>query len=431
MLGISSSVSLNELHKAKPYGKAGSGRSLYANDKLQQTLNGLKGQANSGDHKSYHASAVVNAVNGLRAGTLPANTFLKNGSSNRYCVVHSGFEIEYMIGTPTSQTDIVIVDIRLVEKKVENTKRAGLWSVNQDDQGKWIARDWQPSLQPVSVTGNDESSRIKIGVNGYCEGLQHAAKMLPSHIARGKECELNKLSTTGYQLFYVPQSGNILKAGWQSLAQMSKFRKSKNDVEAAKILSAYMLDAHKKGLYVEWTSHRGGSVVLTEAMKILSEGDKGKPIDLEKKQSVFLSDPTSSLTEADSTRRKINTNITGDQWYNGSKMNMGYMAGAQKFGTAELVCSFTAIREGNKHDKAKRIAKQSTWGMVTTAAGYTLYTKAGALISGGMVASAGWGGLGLALLAVLDNIPALNEDYRSGKLQSTEKLIEKGINKII
>ncbi|NHO68489.1 hypothetical protein G8770_23300 [Aestuariicella hydrocarbonica] len=401
---------------------------MYANDKLQQTLNGLQGQANGGDHKSYHAATVVNAVNGLRAGTLPANTFLKSGTANRYCVVHSGFEIEYMIGTPNSQTDIVIVDIRLVEKKVEDTKRAGLWAVEKNDQG-WAASSWKPELDAWPRSGVDHNNRIKVGINGYCNDIDHAARMLPSHIARGEKRSLTELAGKGYQLFYVPGTGNLFKAGWQSVAQMGKARSSKNDVEAAKILAAHMLEAHSKGLHVEWTSHRGGSFVLTEAMKFLNKGAIGKTVDLEKRQTVFFSDPSSSLAEADHARRKVNVDTQDSKWYNGSKSSLAYSMGAQEFGSAPLVCSFNAIGD---EAKSQKVAAYSVWGAGATGTGYGLYLGAGALLSAGAAASAGLGAGGLvaALNTVLNNVPSLNEDYHTHKFQGAKTLIGKVANKI-
>lgn len=425
MLGLSSSLSLNELHSAKPYGKAGNGRSIYANDNLQKTLKGLQGQTTGGDHKSYHASAVLNAVNGLRAGTLPANTFLKNGSANRYCVVHSGFEIEYTIGTPTSQTDIVIVDIRLVEKRVEKTKRAGLWAVENTSEG-WKEDSWQPELKAWPKSGQDYSNRIKIGINGHCRNITHAAQILPSHIARGSQLGLVELGTTGYQLFYVPTAGNIFKAGWQSVAQMGKVRSSKNDVEAAKILAAHILEAHNKELHVEWTSHRGGSFVLTEAMKFLAKGATGKPVDLEKRQTVFFSDPTSSLIEADHARRAVNTDTRESKWYNGSTNNLGYCVGAQQLGTAPLVCSFNTIGD---QVGAQKIAAYTLWGAGTAGAGYGLYIGVGAMVSAGAAAVAGVGGLVAVVNAVLNNVPSLNEDYHTDKFQGAKTLLGKIANK--
>lgn len=427
MLGISSSVSLNELHKAKPYGKTGNGRSIYANDKLQKTLNGLQSQTNAGDHKSYHAAAVVNAVNGLRAGTLPANTFLKNGSSNRYCVVHSGFEIEYTIGTPTSQTDIVIVDIRLVEKKVRETKRAGLWSVKKEGL-KWQAKTWESGFKAWPQAGDKYENRIKVGINGYCKDIDHAAQMLPSHIARGDGNEVATLESNGYQLFYVPAAGNIFKAGWQSLAQMSKTNNSKNDREAAKILVSYMLDAHERELHVEWTTHRGGSSVLTEAMRILGKADNGKALDLKERQSVFLSDPTSSLAEADNTRRAIKANTKSAKWYNGSVNNIAYAAGAQQFGRATKICSFNAAKS---QAKAKRIKGYTVLGGAGAFAMYQLYERAGNVhFSPDQLVAAGWGGLAMALLGALDNIPSLNEDYHSKAYQGAHTLGEKISSKV-
>lgn len=422
MLGISPSLSLNELHKSpKPYGKSGNGRTLYANDNIQRTLGGLKTQAQGSGHQAYHAQAVTRAVEQLRAGPGMVNSFAKEGNPCRRCVVHAGFEIEYEINhTGLNQTDIYIVDIRLLDSRVRDTERAGLWNVEKDRKDGWVPRKWQSSLKPIHSKGADYTSRIKIGVNGYCNNIRHASRMLPSHIARGDKNEMAAMP--GYQLLFVPSKKNVVKAGWQSVQHMGQVYRDGNQIEAAQILAAHMREAHEKGLYVEWTSQRGGSFVLTEAMKLLAKPQPGtgKPLDLQGKQQVFFSDPTTSMVEADTARRKINTNTQSAKWYNGSKFNLGYAMGAQQMGVTPIACSFNGAAG---ETAARKAGAYATWGVGAGGAAAGLYQAAAAAATTTGVSF----GMAVALVnTVLATIPSLNEDYHASSTQSLGTLVNKG-----
>ncbi|MCX2796533.1 hypothetical protein OQJ62_16620 [Microbulbifer thermotolerans] len=178
---------------------------------------------------------------------------------------------------------------RITKKQSQTESKSALWNIEYNVDNE----EWEKSSKPEPILRATEKlpgtkvKPIKVGINGYANNLYHAASMLPSHISRGEEPAINSLKNSGYNLFYVPQSGSSLKAGWSFLRDLG--RTNRIELEAARILAAHMKEAHEQELYVEWTSHRGGSKVLTTAMKLLAQ----RSIKLQKKQQIFLSDHTS------------------------------------------------------------------------------------------------------------------------------------------
>lgn len=113
----------------KAFGNSGSGRSVLANNQLHQMLEGFQEMSRIPSSEGYHALALSSAVNSLRGGVVPVNSYLKHGSATRRCIVGAGFEIEYELnnyyGGP--QTDVVILDIRITQDAADDAKKAALW----------------------------------------------------------------------------------------------------------------------------------------------------------------------------------------------------------------------------------------------------------------------------------------------------------------
>ncbi len=428
---IDPGISLNELHKRKPVGNAQNGRKVFANQNLHNTIEGLRSQQHKGNHQAYHAIAITRAVDGLRAGDMYANTFIKEGNPRRRCVLHSGFEIEYELEPGIgSQGQIHIVDIRFTEGRVKEFDRAGLWKAMPiKNSERWVPNEWQPQLRAGVTKPGSEQHPIQIGINGYCKNERHAASMLPSHIARGEKRQLDALKQTGYQLFYVPTSKNVFKAGWQALSRLGKQGGTREQREAVQILAAHMREAHESGLHVEWTSQRSGSLVLTEAMKLLSQqrSKEGKPLNVAGKQRIFLSDPTSNIMAADTARRAIGMDTRDSKWYNGSRQNVGYSLGALQLGIASMACSFNAL-----HDNAKgaKVGASVGWGVAAAGAGTALYTNAASLVAALTTAGVAPAMAAGVANAILNNIPSLNEGYHSSKTQGLNTLATKIANKV-
>ncbi|WP_444941930.1 hypothetical protein ACJJI3_06635 [Microbulbifer sp. ZKSA004] len=418
----------------KTFGQSGSGRSIVANDQLHHMLEGFQELSRIPSSEGYHALALTNAVNGLRGGAVPVNSYLKNGSATRRCIVGDGFEIEYELinyyGGP--QTDVVILDIRLLGREAEKGKRAALWEVeweSGDSGGSW-ARKEEPAkfLRTNGAVAGKKDSPLKIGINGYCKGLDHAAEILPSHITRGDAIALEKLQDKGYTIFYVPQDG-VTKAGWRFVKNLRTGTTAK-DMEAARILAGHMKEAHDKGLYVEWTSHRGGSKVITKAMELLAL----KQVNVDEKQKIFLSDATSSHYVADNLRRKVGMNTKDSTWYKatpgvaqivgGSELGLGKVA----MEVGELCKSRTREAFANKlvdaFDSAVKLYKGADATVVTfaTVAATSGLSFAGAKALFGILAAA-------TANTTLASIPSLNEKYHSGSTIPLKQLLQKGLVK--
>jgi len=405
----------------RPYGQSGTGRTLLVNSHYQQMLDQFRQLSQVQSSEGYHAQAITRAVDGLRGCVAPANSFMKNGNPNRRCIVFSGFEVEYELnsyyGGP--QTDVVIVDIRFTQQQAQNTTRAALWHANfNKSAGVWqTSRAPRSTLRKTPEVSGSEKDPIKIGINGYCDDINHAIRILPDHICRGNQNYKEILERTGYQIFYVPQSGSALKSGWQFIRDYG--RNSEDELRAARILAGHMKEAHDQGLYVDWTSHRGGSKVLTQAMKLLER----RNVNLESRQSVFLSDHTSSHFSADVARRAIGMNTGTREWHNSTK-GIAQLSGGQNFGTASLACS---LNELVHHTERENIGgKIATTGATLSGIGYGAYQSAPNLAK--LVADFGINpAVGSTLLTLLGkisiigvtgvaaaSIPSLNEGYNTG-----------------
>ncbi|WP_445363480.1 hypothetical protein ACJJIQ_01495 [Microbulbifer sp. ANSA003] len=242
----------------KLFGEPGSGRAIYASNKLTQLLEGLVKVSRIPSSQGYNALAVISAINSLRSGSAPLYSFLKNGSATRRCIAGAGFEIEYetyrRYGECAPQTDVGIIDIRLTSDASSGAERAALWDVKWKKSTNRDAGKWENSESPNfflrtndKALGSSEETALKIGINGYSEGLEHAAEILPTHISRGDKTELKKLQAKGYTLFYVPQEKGALKSGWRCIKNMGH-KITTEDLQAARILAGHMKEAHDKGL---------------------------------------------------------------------------------------------------------------------------------------------------------------------------------------
>jgi hypothetical protein len=274
-----------------PYGSQSSGRQILADKETQNMFKELELKSKEPSSTGYHALSIISAVNNLRSSAVPVSSFVRNGAPSTRCVVGAGFEIEYDLNMGLSQTDITITDIRVLNQARKRVTKPALWDVQIGSQaGRWeVAENPTVDMTPLSSVSRALDNPVRVGINGHCDGIGHAASILPSHVTKGDPAELYKLKQSGYQLFYVPQAGAV-KAGWEFVKNLGSKAPAEGHVEAGRVLASYMSEAHQRGLHVEWTSHRGSSGVLTEAMRCL----KVDNVNLLGKQRIFLSDHTTS-----------------------------------------------------------------------------------------------------------------------------------------
>jgi hypothetical protein len=407
-----------------PYQSTGIGHTIRANGSMQNTINQYQSMSQQPSSTGYHALAIVNAVNALRASSSPLNSFVKHGSSTRRCIQCAGFEIEYDVNGEYyggMQSDVVIIDIRPFAQDRDDVKRAALWQVTSDsDEGWMVAQKPTESITALPAHSNSVESPIHIGINGYCDGIEHASTILPKHISRGKKVEEEKLKANGYGLFYVPVDHSAVKAGWNFLSKMGNSKLDKSGKESSGILAALMKEAHDRNLYVDWTSHRGGSQILTEAMKSLLNQYPG--ISFNGKQKIFLSDFTSSYVKADRARRAIGMDVTTEANWHNSASGVAQIAGGKHFGLEDIRY---ANDERKRAPADENIGRLALIGQDVAKSGYGVYgagLAVGSFISTyGISAAAAYaiiGGLTTkGLLGAgktgLASVPSLNEGFHS------------------
>ncbi len=423
-----------------PYGNKGAGRVLLASENMHGILNGFKNMSEQSSSTGYHALAVTRAIESLRSSAAPLNSFVKNGNPSRRCLQQSGFEIEYELCGDYyggHQTDVLILDIRPIIQTRDDVRRASLWKVEHDSIDGWETEEKSTeSISRFSTQSISLENPVKVGINGYCDGLQHAARLLPAHISKGQKNIEENLKSTGYPLFYVPTDKSTIKSGWKFLKNLGNTKLDKDGKEAAGILASLMKESHDNQLFVEWTSHRGGSQILTEAMKSLSTNYPG--IDLQGRQKIFLSDFTSSYAETDRARRSLNMALEpGKTWFN-SNPGIAQSLGGRQLGLADIQYSADELSRSPQNEKigrgllmcskvASSISNTYKNGAALGGIAYIIATygfsagAATALISSISLASAAKVGQ-----TGLTSIPSLNEGYNSdsGKafVEATKKL---------
>ncbi|CCU70826.1 MULTISPECIES: hypothetical protein [Thalassolituus] len=427
--------SLKGYRAFQPEGYRGAGRSIYVKETTLNKLLALQTMSKTPSSEAYYALELLRSIDSLRSQVVPINSFMQSAKNSPRCIVTSSFEIEYHTNpsyVDHYQTDVFITDVRIKAADQKKYERAALWHTLQNDRERWQINEEPTLTLSGSSKGKDKYEPIQVGINGYCGGeIQDAASILPSHIARGDQRITAQLQNNGYELFYVPHDSSAVKAGWTFVKSLANPMSDKRNQESARILSGYMHDAHQQGLYVEWTSHRGGSLILTEAMNLLAQ----RNINLQNKQWIYLSDHTSSQHAADKARRAVGMDTKDSNWHHTNKsMGVAQWAGGKSFGTSGLACSIESIAHNptnlnNWYDATIGGAQQfaanhklllGSAGIIGAAATMGMTP---ALIS--MISSAGWlgaaGAVGTAGAAALGNIPKLNQNYGANPVKELIK----------
>ncbi|MBY6191416.1 hypothetical protein KUV22_13360 [Microbulbifer agarilyticus] len=364
----------------KAWGQRGPGRSIFASGHHRKLLDNFQQLSTQQSSEGYHAQSLVKAVNSLRGAVSPVNSMLKPKYPTRRLLVAGGFEIEYELNSyyGDCQTDVEIVDIRLTTEDATNRLRPALWEMGYRQGGQWVPEDARPRLtiSPTAKSSGTQQSPLRVGINGHCESLSHAATVLSKQMSRGDEGKRANLERSGFQLFYVPSTNSALAAEWISIKSLGLGGTDEQRL-AVGILAQCMYEAHHKDLYIEWTAHKHGTWVLTEAMRQLAK----RQVNLEERQKIFLSDASSSHVVADQVRRAINMDTKDNTWHN-TAPGPAQVAGGLHFGVAPLLCLAGELRHRTSKDdmlgKTGDLLWQSgTKGLFVTGAATALISTAG------------------------------------------------------
>mgnify|MGYP000386247729 CR=1 FL=1 len=374
------------------WGTSGQGRAIFAKGPHRQVLDNFAQLSRQQSSEAYHAQALVKAVNSLRGDASPVNSMLKPNNPTRRLLVAGGFEIEYELNSYYGgcQTDVEIMDIRLVTGEAENFRRPALWQIEKNERGT-LSFPQRPSSQltPTRKLPGTLAAPVKIGINGQLGTTNDALSLMTSHISRGDNAKRKALRESGFQLLYVPPENRAWAAGWRTLKSLGN-QGSEQQHKAARILAQHMLEAHQQSLHVEWTSQGEGAWVLIEAMQHLQR----QQINLEQRQKIFLSDHTRSRFTADRARRALNMNTLDDKWHNAAP-GLAQTVGGEQFGLAPLLSAGNELLYHTP--KEEHLGKSVN---LTYQTGEYLLKKWGAAgVAGGLAASTG-GSASLAVAAV-------------------------------
>lgn len=144
---------------------------------------------------------------------------------------------------------------------------------------------------------------------------------------------------------FVPSNHNALAAEWISIQSLG-MNGTNEQRTASRILAQHMLEAHQQELHIEWTAHKDGAWVLTEAMQQLVR----QGIDLKQRQKIFLSDASASHVTADKMRHNLNMDTNDNSWHN-TAPGPAQIAGGMHFGVAPLLCLVDELRNRTPSDE--------------------------------------------------------------------------------
>ncbi|WP_295803256.1 hypothetical protein [uncultured Microbulbifer sp.] len=386
------------------WGSRTSGRAIFANASHQQLLDNFRQLSTQQSSEGYHAQTLLKAVDSLRGPASPVNSMLKPNQPTRRLLVAGGFEIEYELNSYYGhcQTDVEIVDIRMAKEDAREERRSALWRIKFDQQVGWIPEEKEPrtTLTASPAQKGNKESPVKVGVNGHSRQLKYAADTLSKHISRGDKGKAASLQNSGFQLLYVPSTNSAIGAEWVSIKSLGLNGTDEQRV-ASRILAQHMLEAYQKGLYIEWTAHKDGAWVLTEAMRQLTT----QRIDLQRKQKIFLSDAASSHVVADRMRHTLNMDTYDSSWHN-TAPGPAQLVGGTHLGVAPLLCLVDEFRHRSNADEKFGTAGDLLWqagtkGLVVSGAATAIISTAGVPMSLAL--------LGASIL--IASLPSARDDY--------------------
>lgn len=203
---------------------------------------------------------------------------------------------------------------------------------------------------------------------------------------------------------------------------------SGNESKNASILAAYMYEAHTKKITIDWTAHRGGSYVLTEAMKLLAK----KGIDLEKRQSIYFSDTTTNHATADKYRRKLNMDISEAKWVN-SGHGIGQLVGGNLLGLSDIRNGLVVLKKDTALSeipgKSFRLSNNVA---ALMAKNNGVQAALSMLISGaaGVSAASAFAVLKIITIAA-SSVPGLTNKHQASADQALAELMHKSFGKLL
>ncbi len=257
-----------------------SGIPIEATPQAQLVFKNLERQA----PKNYWAHMIVNGINALCSGQMSVNNvfikeqaYSKGAKGSEFYVVLPGCTASMKkLSTGRYKLLHMTADMNYFDGQKKALK-PGTYTAIKDDQ------DWSTKFIPTGNISQKEDRVVAI-TDGIYNEPDDAASQCEGFIVNspvsGGEYTIYK---NGFDMHFTPGTGRI--GGLSNLKQAFNSENSPGLHESAYLLAKTMQDA-KDIDGVRWIAERGGSGVLTQAMRILA--DKGVTLE---KHTVFLSNP--------------------------------------------------------------------------------------------------------------------------------------------
>jgi hypothetical protein len=238
-----------------------SGIPVAINAELKPLFDQIIALAEGGNH---WAELCVRQLGSLSSGHFKKNVFIQaNGrleEFGEYTVILPGCKASFRKNSEgIFHVYALEADLNFAELQ-SDAKKPGLFNVTKKN------KDWVPEFVP---DGKVKERKVNvIVVSDQRQRMNDSIKLALDAAEDSKQRPLD-MESYGFDLHFTPGKKSI--GGFRSLAQASKAETDENLHESAILLAKTMLSARTiKG--ITWVSERGGSGVLTQAMRILKEG---------------------------------------------------------------------------------------------------------------------------------------------------------------
>lgn len=196
-------------------------------------------------------------------------------------------------------------------------ERPGLYNVKKKDD-KWDAE--------LATNGRiQERKNNVVTISDQLESVSDAAKLAPGAIADSGQASVSALASNGFDLHFTPGGHRI--GGLRNLKQAYTAETDAGLHESALLLAGTM-ESSLKIKDVTWVSERGGSGVLTQAMRILK--DRGVNFK-DSGHKAFFSKLQTNLGSAEQLARDIGIGFDGKS-HSKELINVNQLLGSGLFG---------------------------------------------------------------------------------------------------
>lgn len=280
--------------------------------------NAMKAKALAGNH---WARICVSELESLSSGHIKKNVYLQgNGRQEEfgeYSIILPGCRASFRKNNTGAfyiyglQVDENFTELQTARKK------PGLFRVTKE------ARGWKPEL--ITHGKITERKNNVVTITDQIDEIDKAAVLAPQAMIESGQVSASALKSNGFDLHFTPGEKRI--GGLTNLKQAYKAETDFSLHESA-ILLADTMAAARNIKDVTWVSERGGSGVLTQAMRILKE----RGINFSNAgHKAFFSNIQTNLGNAECLARDIGLSFDGKS-HSKEMINVNQLLGSGLFG---------------------------------------------------------------------------------------------------